>query len=254
MNEKRKVLVVDDEKNMRITLADILTDEGYQVDTAEDGHMAVTMCQNTEYDVVLMDVRMPGINGVEAFRQIRQSQQGLRVILMSAFSLEGLKQEALEEGAIGFLSKPLEIESVIGLIEEQKETSILVIEADDKIATPIHNTLKDKGFWVQVCHTPHEALSLVEQINFDIIFIDVELAEMNGLDTYLAIKKITPSSISIMISGKEEEFVKLAREAVQQTAYTIIKKPLNLDHLLSLLSRIQKQRVSDDIQKPSLNE
>jgi len=254
MKEHRKILVVDDEKNMRITLADILVDEGYEVDTAEDGIVAVEMCTKNIYDVVLMDVRMPGMSGVDAFRQIRQSQEGLRVILMSAYSLDRLKQEALEEGAIGFLSKPLEIESVIGLIEEQNETSILVIESDENISKSIHNSLKGKGFWVKVCSTPHEALALVEQINFDIIFIDAELAEMNGLDTYLAIKKITPSSISIMISGREEEFVRIAKEAVQQTAYTIIKKPLDLDHLISLLSRIQKQRVSNDLHKPTLNE
>ena len=254
MSEQRKILVVDDEKNMRITLADILSDEGYEVDTASNSAEAVEMCASFSYDVVLMDVRMPGINGVEAFRQIRRSQEGLRVIMMSAYSLDGLKQEALEEGAIAFLSKPLEIESVIGLIEEQKETTILVIEADDNVSNTIYKTLKDRGFWVRVCRTPYEALTLVEQINFDIIFIDVELAEMNGLDTYLAIKKITPSSISIMISGREEEFVRMAQEAVQQTAYTIIKKPLDLDHLISLLSRIQKQRVSDGIQKPQVTD
>ncbi len=252
MNEQRKILVVDDEKNMRITLADILTDEGYIVETAANGVEAIEMCASDTYDVVLMDVRMPGINGVEAFRQIRRSHEGLRVIMMSAYSLDGLKQEALEEGAIAFLSKPLEIENVIGLIEEQKETTILVVESDETVSNPIYTTLKDRGFWVRVCHTPYEALTLVEQINFDIIFIDVELAEMNGLDTYLAIKQITPSSISIMISGREEEFVQIAREAVNQTAYTIIKKPLDLDHLISLLSRIQKQRVSDDIQKPQV--
>jgi len=251
MNEQRKILIVDDEKNMRITLADILSEEGYEVDTASNGVEAVEMCASTSYDVVLMDVRMPGINGVEAFRQIRRSHEGLRVIMMSAYSLDGLKQEALEEGAIAFLSKPLEIESVIGLIEEQKETTILLIEADDNVSNLICKTLKDRGFWVRVCHTPYEALTLVEQINFDIILIDVELAEMNGLDTYLAIKKITPASISIMISGREEEFVRIAQEAVQQTAYTIIKKPLDLDYLISLLSRIQKQRVSDDIKKPT---
>jgi len=53
-----------------------------------------------------------------------------------------------------------------------------------------------------------------------------------------------------MISGREEEFVRIAQEAVQHTAYTIINKPLDLDHLISLLSRIQKQCVSDSIQKP----
>ena len=71
---------------------------------------------------------------------------------------------------------------------------------------------------------------------------------------YLAIKKLTPSSITIMISGMEEEFEKLAKEAVRKTAYTFIRKPLNIDKLIGLLERLSSQRLSDAIQKPSLDD
>ena len=60
----KRILVVDDEANMRTTLADILGDEGYEIDTAVDGLSAVEMCEQKSYDVVLLDVRMPGIDAV----------------------------------------------------------------------------------------------------------------------------------------------------------------------------------------------
>lgn len=119
MTRSARILVVDDEKNMRGTLAEILTEEGYSVDTAASGEAAVRACRSCEFHVILMDVRMPGINGVEAFRMIRSHRRDARVILMSAYSMEELKRAALDEGAVAFLPKPLNLESVVGLIERE---------------------------------------------------------------------------------------------------------------------------------------
>ncbi len=249
----KRILVVDDEVNMRTTLADILGDEGYVIDTAVDGLSAVQMCENQDYDVVLLDVRMPGIDGVETFRRIRRHSEAVRVVMMSAYSMDELKRAALEEGAIAFLSKPLDIDNVVGLIQDVRETAILVVGDDADIAGPVEASLKQQGYWVKVTSSPHDAMELAEQIHFDIILIDTQLPVMNGLELYLAIKKITPSSVAIMISGMEDEFDRLAREAVKQTAYTIIHKPLNLDNLFALLKRITGQRISNAISKPALD-
>ena len=119
------ILIVDDELNMRNTLSDILSEEGYEVGTAESGEQAIEMCFGKSYDIILMDVRMPGISGVETFRRIRREQAGARIILMTAFSTDELKQTALDEGAIAFLSKPLDIENVLKIISEVKNTAIL---------------------------------------------------------------------------------------------------------------------------------
>ena len=108
VTEKKKVLIADDEPSMRTTLADILADNGCDVSTAENGLKAVKMCERDDYDVVLMDIRMPGdIDGVEAFRRIRQTRKNVNVILMSAYGRDELKHAALREGAIAFLDKPL---------------------------------------------------------------------------------------------------------------------------------------------------
>ena len=208
------------------------------------------MCTENEYDVVLLDVRMPGVDGVAAFRQIRRHQEGVRVILMSAYGLDDLKQAALDDGAVAFLDKPLDVKKVIDLIAEATGTAILVVEDDADTATSLSAALQTEGCYVSVAHSPHDALELAEQIKFDIVFIDVNLPAMNGLDLYLAIKKITPTAVAIMITGMEEEFERLAREAVRQTAYTIIHKPLDLHHLLGLLEKIKGQSASNAIRKP----
>ena len=245
-----RILVVDDEKNMRKTLADILRDEHYQVATAATGEEAVELCSKQDFDVVLMDVRMPGMDGVEAFRRIRRHREGVRVLLMSAYDVNQLKEAALDEGAIAFLSKPLDVQKVIQLIGEVKETAILVVEDDAHTAGLLGTTLKQQGYRVTVTRSPHDALELVEQIRFDLIFLDVNLPAMNGLELYLAIKRITPTSVAIMISGMEEEFERLAREAVRRNAYTIVRKPLDIDKILGLLERITAKRVSGDVRKP----
>ena len=230
-----RILIVDDEKNLRRTLADILRDEGYEVNTAATGEEALELCSKDDWDIVLLDVRMPGIDGVETFRRIRRHREGVRVILMSAYSVEGLKQAALDDGAIAFLDKPLDLEKVVGLIGEVKNTAILVVADDRHTANLLGAKLKGSGYRVTVTNSPHDALELVEQIRFDLIFLDVNLPAMNGLELYLAIKKITPSTVAIMIAGMEEEFERLAREAVLRNAYTIVRKPLDIDHILGLL-------------------
>lgn len=73
---------------------------------------------------------------------------------------------------------------------------------------------------------------------------------MNGLELYLAIKKITPTAVAIIITGMEGEFEQIAQEAVRRNAYTIVRKPLDLDHVLGLLKRITERHASGDFRKP----
>ena len=245
-----KILVVDDEQSMRVTLAAILRDEGYEVTTASTGEEALELCSKENFRVVLMDVRMPGIDGVEAFRKIRRHQEGVRVILMSAYGMDALRDAALDEGAIAFLAKPLDVEKTVDLIRDVTGTAILVVENEEETASVLQSGLKERGYRVTVSRSAHEALELVEQIRFDLIFVDVNLPVMSGLELYLAIKKITPTAVAIMITGAEAEFESLAEEAVRRNAYTLVRKPLEIDYVLGLLQRIVRRHASGDNRKP----
>ena len=110
------ILIVDDEPNMLRTLVDIFRDEGFEASAASSGQQAVTMCAANWYDVVLLDVRMPGIDGMEAFRRIRVHRPSIPVVMMSAYSVDHLTQEGLRDGVVAFIQKPLDVAKVLWMM------------------------------------------------------------------------------------------------------------------------------------------
>ena len=254
MDKVLNTLIVDDHVGMRTTLQDILEDEGYQVSSASSGDEAIEICQDMNFDIILMDVRMPGINGVDAFRKIKTISKDTRVIMMSAYSIDEMKLEALKEGAIAFLQKPLDISQVLKLIEEDDNTPVLVVMQDPKEREKIVNVLEDKTYRTHVTHSPDEAMDLAKQIHFKLILIETKLDPISGLELYLALKQISPDAVSIMLADTDELFIKQAKEAVQNNAYTFLKKPLKMDSLISILDRLKKQLNSNIIEKPGIQD
>jgi DNA-binding NtrC family response regulator len=114
----KKILIVDDQEGLRESMAGILAIEGYDISAVEDGFKAVELVRTVVPDVAFIDVRMPGMNGVEAFRALRKICPGIIVFLMTAYAEEGLVQQALDEGAYGCIHKPFEMERVLELLKK----------------------------------------------------------------------------------------------------------------------------------------
>ena len=244
------VLVVDDELNMRRTLAEILRDEGYEVTTAASGEEALELCTRRPPDIVLLDVRMPGIDGVEVLRRIRSRREATRFILMSAFSVDELRHAAPEEGAVAILPKPLDLNQVLKLMAGIQDSAVLVAGSDPSTADALDRGLRERGYRVTVAPSPRGALELIEQIRFDLAFIDVQQPANSGLDLYLALREAAPRIVAIMVTGDEHGGEELAREAIRRTAYALVRKPLDMAEIESLLNRISGQRASRSLRKP----
>ncbi len=120
MSEKGSVLIVDDNESLCETLSFILNRKGYATTTAHDGPDAIKQTEETPFDLTLMDIRMPLMNGVDALKKIRRLRPKAAVVMMTGYSVEELVKEALEEGAFGIIYKPLDIDRIISLIEEAR--------------------------------------------------------------------------------------------------------------------------------------
>ena len=108
-----RLLVVDDQKNMRATTAMVLRQAGYLVDEAEDGAAALRLLPGDGYDVVLTDLRMPGIDGMEVLRSVKQLAPETEVIVMTAYGTIESAVEAIRRGAHDFLAKPFKEEELL---------------------------------------------------------------------------------------------------------------------------------------------
>ncbi len=112
MDEKKRILVVDDEESHRLMLRAVLRDEGYEVAEAADGVEALRAVEQEPFDLVLMDIRMTSMGGIEALREIRRVSPLLPVIIMTAYASVKTAVEALKAGAFDYLTKPLDIDEL----------------------------------------------------------------------------------------------------------------------------------------------
>jgi CheY-like chemotaxis protein len=111
------ILVVDDEKIVRDFFIDVAESMGGNVETADDGDVAVKKCKEHHYDIIFMDMRMPHMNGLDACKTILSFDPKTKVVMMSGFSEDRMMDEAIDSGAIAKISKPFELKAVINLIE-----------------------------------------------------------------------------------------------------------------------------------------
>ncbi len=139
MNKMWKILVVDDELIMRESLAAWLMEDGYTVDTAASGQEGVELAKNTEYTIYFVDLKMPGIDGIETMAQIHKLHPDAAVIIITAFATVDTAITAMKEGAQEYVVKPcspqeisLIVERIIHLENLERENKILRKKLNDR--------------------------------------------------------------------------------------------------------------------------
>ena len=126
-----RILIVDDESNARNALAEILREEGYTCETAADGFKGLGRFGEFEPDLVLTDLKMPGMDGVELLTKVRERTPGLPVVVMTAFGAVDSAVQAMRSGAIDYLTKPINTDELLIVIDRALHENRLRREAQD---------------------------------------------------------------------------------------------------------------------------
>ncbi len=252
MSEKMKLLIVDDNEEYCQNLRDILELRDYEVTIALDGFQGLELVKRGRFDLVLMDVKMPVMDGVETFKKMKHITEGVPVIMITAYAVEDLISEALREGAYGFLRKPVDFDQLFELVSRATGTGGMILLADDDevLCSNLTDVLQSRGYRVVVAYDGAAAVDRAKQNNFDILLLDMRLPALNGLETYLAICEFRPDVVAVVITGYRLEVEGLLRRAWQKNVYACLEKPLDMDQLLSLLAQVQEQRSTGKLEKP----
>ncbi|MGD0979324.1 MAG: response regulator [Candidatus Bathyarchaeia archaeon] len=121
MDEHARILVVDDDESIRKILSTILEDEGYVVETAENGREAIDKSNTKVYNLALIDVRLPDIEGVTLLAKFKETVPRMRKIIITGFPSIQNAIEAVNNKADGYMLKPFEIEKILETIKNQLE-------------------------------------------------------------------------------------------------------------------------------------
>ncbi len=113
----RNILVVDDDYHMRVALSEALIKAGYEVRAAEDGRVAMESIRKSAYDLVITDVKMPYINGIDLLGRLKKEQCSLPVIVITAYGIVEHAVNAIKEGAFDYIQKPFDTETLYGIVE-----------------------------------------------------------------------------------------------------------------------------------------
>lgn len=224
---------MDDNRSLVEALGDVFETRGYAVDIAFDGEQAVERVRNGAYDCILMDIRMPRMNGVDAFKQIKKLSPSTPVILMTAYSVQDLIDEALAEGVFAIIQKPVAIDRIFAMLEELRgKSSVLIVDRQTDLK--LVDTLTEKGYRVAVANNAVDAIERVSGQLFDVVFLNAEIGGLHSEETFILMKECNPKCIIVLMSSQPIQ-------SESPLIYTSLQKPFKIKQVVELMDRIRAQ-------------
>ena len=202
-----KVLVVDDDAALRLSVASALSENHYLVDQATNGEEALTKVQAGKYSLVLMDVNMPGMTGIQALKEIKSYDPSIIVIILTAFSNISDAVEATKEGAYNYLEKPIKAENLVYLVDK---------------ALRAHNMVKSLSYSAPVIKLPNGTEFVGQSSEMKRVFGVIE--KLARVDTAVLIrgesgtgKELVAKALHFNGPRKDNRFVTINCSAIPET-------------------------------------
>lgn len=236
-----RALVVDDDKSMVRTLCDVLTLSGWVVTTASSGLDAVEQVSEGSFDVVLMDVKMPGMDGVAAFKAMKTLRPSIRVVLMTAYAERELLAEATREGVARIMPKPVDIRSLLGVIASQlkQKQPVLLVDHDAAFLKTLSAVLALCGIETVVAESLDEATQLMQSRHPAAVLLHMHLAATAARTAVDIMHKASPTTALILYSGMSGAAEELRQVIPAEWVSAYLQKPFAVDDLKGVLDAIQ---------------
>jgi two-component system, NtrC family, response regulator HydG len=240
---KGRILLVDDNEDFLDSTKDVLEEEDYDVVTASSGEEAVRRIGEQSFDVVVMDIKMPGISGVESLVEMRKISPSIKVIMCTAYIIDSLIRQALAEGAYTVLNKPFKIQLLLHTIEncrqEHARGVILLADHDREFSAELVSILRGQGHTVLPAYDGDHAVEIGERHPFDILVAEMTLPGIRGLELHRRLRANRPSMrATVLLGGNQELSSTFQRTLKSEHGVITFPKPLDVTRLLDLLATI----------------
>jgi len=246
-----RVLIAEDNAVNQALLARLLEKDGHRSVVASNGFQAVESYQKGEFDVVLMDLRMPVLDGFEAARQIREFDSAMNrhvpIIALTGRTSQEDRELSIAAGIDDFLLKPVEYadlrQKMLSLTERfgkrkcQDKLRVLIVDDEVRYLENLEREISGEGYLVQTAQNAHDALAVAMSFKPDILIVDWILKdERDGLDLIAELETNNPRLKSILITGYASAELRQRIERRANIA-SFLEKPFSLEQIQEALRR-----------------
>ena len=238
-NKKLHILVVDDDDRIRSLLKDYLSNNDYIVSTAENADQAKSKLEILKFDIIILDVMMPGQDGYELTKEIKKKSK-IPIILLTAKGEVENRIKGLELGADDYMKKPIDRTFLINIVKRyitEKNQKVLIVDDDENTRDLLNKILKNEGYMSIDAKNGEDALERVKE-KPDLIVLDLDMPRMDGFEF---IEKTQEDGIKIPIvvfSGKDITAVE--EKMLSKFTEGIVKKESKVDTLVQEVNQILK--------------
>ncbi|MBV6341985.1 response regulator [Candidatus Magnetobacterium casense] len=241
-----KVLVIEDDEVARKQLAKFIQHEGFEVTEAEDGRVGIDLFRSEKPHIVITDMKMPNVGGMEVVHKIKELSPHTDIILITAFGETDVAIAALRGGVMDYLKKPVDLrllrtalgrakENLLMREEYNLQPSILLVEDEELPRKRLVRVLEKENWKIVQAADGEEAVKLFKLNKIDIVLTDIKMPKMNGLQALHHMRLISTDFESIIFTGYGDE--DSAIQAMREGAISMLKKPVDLDQLIVTIEK-----------------
>jgi len=243
----QRILIVDDDPAVLLTLAASIErlNSAYVVDTCENGAEALTYLENHRYVLLLTDYSMPGMSGIDLARTVREQSPDTRIIMMTAYGSDGLRDQAAHLNLDAFVDKPFTVKQIREIISHIMAKTVgaphvLIIEDNSDLRRLYSNALARAGYRVTEAGALAEAHHLVDENRFSVLLCDIHMGTRNSTDMVREKRaKLTADGTHVVLITGEPWYGDIVKES---GADLLLEKPVALDTLVGLVGRLTQSQ------------
>lgn len=235
-----QILIVDDEVDICTNMADIFADLGYRVDVANNGPAALALVQKSRYDIAILDLMMPGMDGAELYVEIKKLHAGTIAILVTAYPEHPRASTALAAGAWRILPKPVDLPPLLRMIDQAaNQPMLLVVDDDLDYCANMWDLLRERGYRPCLANNLETATRMLnEGASYNLVLLDMRLPDGNGSALVHIAREQHPSIPIVVISGCSTEFQAKIAWLLSEGAKAVFPKPLEVAKLLDMVQKL----------------
>ncbi len=199
------VLVVDDDRDLASGIADMLEAEGHRAVLAGSGEAAIEVARERAFDMIFLDVKLPGMTGIDALRELRETQGQARVILMTGFRIDNLLTEAVKTGGRTVLTRAATAPQMLEHLRDVGPGGIVLLVAENgSLGANLEESLTGQGLKARLARTEAAAAESAASAGLDVLILDLQRPISRILEAYLALQDLDPAVTVVMIASPLE--------------------------------------------------